>query len=137
MPHAFHVAGMNWVQPIAPADDGPMLQPRPDSTCVMPARVCQRRPNERAAAFHVRTSGTEPEHGVTVATWLRTCGTPPRDWFDTFASARRLPALERGGLGFRPPVSTCTQLPGWPRRAGPWLQDRWRWLPRPWPASPL
>src|SRR3954447_11076199 len=136
MPHALQVAGMNWVHPIAPADDGPMLQPRPDSTCVMPARICQRSPNDFAALFQVCLSAAEPEHGLTVATWLRTCGTAPRAWFDAFARMRRLPALAPGGAGLWP-VSTCTQSPGWPRRAAPWRHERWRWLPRPWLASPL
>src|SRR3954462_8578386 len=107
MPQAFQVAGMNCVQPIAPADDGPMLQPRPDSTWVIPARICQRRPNDLAALFHVCRSAADPEHGCTVATWLRTCGTPPRAWFDGFASTRRLPALAPGGGGLCP-VSTWT-----------------------------
>ena len=53
MPQIFQVAGMNWVQPIAPADDGPMLQPKPDSICVIAARICQRILNALPAAFHV------------------------------------------------------------------------------------
>ena len=56
MPHIFQVPGMNWVQPIAPADDGPMLQPWPDSISVIAASTLARRPNALAAAFHVGTS---------------------------------------------------------------------------------
>src|SRR3954469_18410949 len=69
MPQRFHVAGMNCVQPSAPALDGPMLQPKPDSISVIAARIDQRRPNALAAAFHVGTSWAEP--------WQRDAGRRP------------------------------------------------------------
>src|SRR4051794_32056028 len=58
---------MNCVQPSAPADDGPMLQPRPDSIVVMAASTFQFSPKALAAAFHVGSSGPLPEHGAAAA----------------------------------------------------------------------
>ena len=52
---------MNWVQPIAPADEGPMLQPKPDSIWVIAAMICQRILNALPAAFQVALSGDAPE----------------------------------------------------------------------------
>src|SRR3712207_5636109 len=82
MPQIRQVAGMNWVQPIAPADDGPMLQPKPDSICVIAVRICQRMPNALPAAFQVRLSGAAPEQRRTVGSPVRTRGLRPSDMFD-------------------------------------------------------
>ena len=58
IPHIFQVEGRNWVQPIAPAEEGPMLQPCADSTSVIAASTLARRPNAFAAAraFGLRAS---------------------------------------------------------------------------------
>src|SRR5919206_3966775 len=40
VPHISHVDGMNCIQPIAPAELGPMLRPRFDSILLIDARTC-------------------------------------------------------------------------------------------------
>src|SRR3954468_20019800 len=77
---------MNCVHPSAPALDGPMLQPKPDSISVIAARIDQRRPNALAAAFHVGTSGPEPWQRGAALSPVRTCGCRPA--FGRAASAR-------------------------------------------------
>ena len=65
---------MNWVQPIAPAEDGPMLQPNPDSICVIAASTCHLSPKARAAAAQVGLSTSALVQGVTLRTCERTLG---------------------------------------------------------------
>src|SRR3954452_12128085 len=102
MPQRFHVAGMNCVQPIAPAFDGPMLQPKPDSISVIAAMTDQRRPKALPAAFHVGTSCGAPWQRAAAPRPVRTCGRdlPTLAWA---ASARsEAPAVAGiGALGTR------------------------------------
>src|SRR3954462_11445746 len=101
MPQTFHVAGMNCVQPIAPAFEGPMLQPWPDSISVMPARIDQRRPNARAAAFQVGTSCADPWQRGSAFSPVVIDGTPPSRAFDVRASRPKTPPAT--GLIAEPP----------------------------------
>src|SRR3954452_5730532 len=77
---------MNCVQPIAPALDGPMLQPCPDSISVIPARTVQRMPNALPAAFHVDRSCAGPWQRGTAFRPVRTDGTPCRRRLELRAS---------------------------------------------------
>src|SRR5215213_2453172 len=118
---------MNWVQPIAPADDGPMLQPKPDSIWVIAAMICHLILNALPAAFHVALSGAAPEQRLIVGSPVLTLGGRPRREFEEKA--------KRSSDGIvvvpdaLPPLnaSTWTQLGGWPLRAEPWRQERCRW----------
>src|SRR5829696_5840601 len=87
MPQIFQVAGMNWVQPIAPADDGPMLQPKPDSIWVIAAMTCHLTLKALPAAFQVGLSGEAPEQRLIVARPVLTFGGRPRREFEE--NARR------------------------------------------------
>src|SRR5918998_2559447 len=79
IPHIRHVAGMNWVQPIAPADDGPMLQPKADSTSVIEAMILQSMPNERPAPRQIGRSWAVPAHRRGLRTPVRTLGLRPSE----------------------------------------------------------
>src|SRR3954452_5323014 len=98
MPQRFHVAGMNCVQPRAPAFDGPILQPKPDSISVIAARTVQRRPNAFAAAFQVGTSWGAPWQRGTALSPVLTCGWRPA--LGRYASVRSEAPSGRTG---RPP----------------------------------
>src|SRR3989440_12912396 len=126
---------MNWVQPTAPALDGPMLQPRPDSICVIAARIFQLRWNALAADFQVERSGPAPEHGRVTRTPVFTLGAWPIEEVEL----RARPSSGPNGrtIGWSRNDSTSTHLAGRPRRDGACVQERCRWLPRPWAASPL
>src|SRR5712691_514017 len=49
MPQRSQVEGMNCIQPIAPAELGPMLRPKFDSTSLIAASTCHRIPYAAAA----------------------------------------------------------------------------------------
>src|SRR3989442_11054 len=85
---------MNCVHPIAPAFDGPMLQPKPDSISVIAARIVQRSPKALAAAFHVGTSCGAPWQRGSARSPVRTCGWRP--WSARSASARSEPRAAPG-----------------------------------------
>src|SRR3954449_368614 len=110
MPQIFQVAGMNWVQPIAPADDGPMLQPKPDSICVIAAMICHLTLNALPAATHVALSGAEPEQRATVGRPVLTLGGRPRREFDENArrSSDGMLVVPDGLLPLK--ASTCTHF---------------------------
>src|SRR3954452_6144616 len=111
MPQDFQVAGMNWVQPIAPADEGPMLQPCADSTSVSPARIDQRRPNAFAAACQIGFRTSEPLQGEGAARPEATEGLRPRLWLLARASEARAVTFVVAGLR----RARCqTALAGWP-----------------------
>src|SRR3954453_929547 len=114
MPHWRHVAGMNWVPPTAPALEGPMLQPSPDSIWVIAARIFQFRWNALAADFHVDRSGALPEHGRAMPRPVFTLGAWPIDALEL----RARPSSGPNGrtIGWSRNESTSTHLAGWPRR---------------------
>jgi hypothetical protein len=114
-----------------------MLQPKPDSIWVIAARICQRILNALPAAFQVGLSGDAPEQRLTVGRPVLTFGGRPRREFDENArrSSDGMFVVPEGLLPLK--ARTWTQLGGRPRLAEPWFQDRCRWLPRPWLASPL
>src|SRR3954462_10836343 len=118
MPQRFQVAGMNCVQPSAPAFDGPMLQPKPDSISVIAARTVQRRPNAFAAAFHVGMSWPEPWQRGAALRPVRTCGCPPA--FGRAASARSEAPTLAGPLTFlaRPTGRAGWRVAAWGAAAG-------------------
>src|SRR5690242_15633242 len=90
---------MNCVQPIAPAFDGPMLQPKPDSIWVIAASTCHLSPKARAAADHVGFRTSALVHGFTARTCEWTLGWWPRA-FGTLArrTSDPLPTLGVGVL---------------------------------------
>src|SRR4051812_5711379 len=135
IPHSRQVAGMNCVQPTAPALDGPMLQPSPDSIWVIAARIFQFRWNAFAAERHVERSGPAPEHGRAVCRPVFTLGAWPIEAFE----ARARPSIGPNGrtTGGSRKDRTSTHFAGWPRREDACSHERCRWLPRPCPASPL
>src|SRR3954469_26035452 len=134
MPQDFQVAGMNWVQPIAPAEDGPMLQPWADSTSVRPARIVQFRPKARAAPCQIGLRTSVPLQGVGAVSPVVTDGLRPRLWL--LRPASEASAVTFAFCGLR--RARCqTALAGWPGFVGVWRQLRCRWLPRPWLGSPL
>src|SRR5947207_13117574 len=51
-PQRIQVDGMNCIQPIAPAELGPMLRPKFDSTLLMAARTCHGTPYAEPAFLH-------------------------------------------------------------------------------------
>src|SRR4051812_20696419 len=120
---------MNCVQPIAPAEEGPMLQPWADSTSVRPASTLQRRPKARAAPFQIGFRTAVPLHGVGAVRPLATVGLRPR--LPLLRRASELRAMTLAVAGVR--RARCqTVLAGRPRLVGVWRQLRCRWLPRPW-----
>jgi hypothetical protein len=137
IPHIFHVAGMNWVQPIAPADDGPMLQPWPDSISVIAASTLARSPNARAAVFHVWTSCRGPRQRGSGLSPDRMVGLPPRRKFERAASGASLRALNVLIARLFLKANVSTHRAGFPRPVRACLHDRCRWWPRPCPLSPL
>src|SRR3954449_10829129 len=114
MPQIFQVAGMNWVQPIAPADEGPMLQPKPDSICVIAAMICHLTLNALPAAFHVPVSGDAPEQRATVGRPVLTLGGRPRREFDVnaYRSSEGMFVVPDGLLPLK--ARTWTHFGGWP-----------------------
>src|SRR3954447_22499042 len=106
---------MNCVQRIAPADEGPMLQPWPDSTSVIPARIDQRRPKALAARFQIGVRTAVPLHGVGELSPLRTLGLRPRLWL--LRSAREAIEATAGTLAVRR-FSRQIVAAGLPRLAG-------------------
>src|SRR5205823_11425194 len=52
VPQRSQVDGMNCIQPIAPAELGPMLRPKFDSTLLIAASTCQRIPYAAPARCH-------------------------------------------------------------------------------------
>src|SRR5436190_7316597 len=113
---------MNWVQPTAPALEGPMLQPSPDSIWVIAARIFQFRWKALAADFHVERSGTEPEHARVPCSPVFTLGAWPIDEFELRASPSSGPNGRTTGWSRN--ESTSTHLAGWPRRDGACIHDR-------------
>src|SRR5205085_1898759 len=67
-------------QPIAPAEDGPMLQPWADSTSVRPARIVQFRPKARAAPCQIGLRTSVPLQGVGAVSPVVTDGLRLRLW---------------------------------------------------------
>src|ERR687895_415227 len=90
MPQIRQVEGRNWVQPIAPADEGPKLQPCADSTSVSPARIRQEMPNALPAPLKIGISGAEPEQRAGERRPELTLGLRPSRWLVLRASAARL-----------------------------------------------
>src|SRR5262245_47661526 len=108
---------MNCVQPIAPAEDGPMLQPCADSTSVRPASTCQRRPNAFAARWKIGFRIEAPLHGDGERSPLVCLGLRPRRRLERLAS--ELSEATFGSFGlvrFR----RQTTAAGWPRLDGVW-----------------
>src|SRR4051794_213606 len=65
MPHPSQVAGMNCVQPAAPALEVPMLHPKPDSTWVIAASTCHLSSKALAAASQIgRSACAAPAQGA-------------------------------------------------------------------------
>src|SRR6266446_6312113 len=56
VPQRNHVSGMNCIHPIAPAELGPMLRPKFDSTLLIAASTCQGMPYAAPARCHTETS---------------------------------------------------------------------------------
>src|SRR5438309_11938212 len=55
-PQRSHVEGMNCIQPIAPAELGPMLRPKFDSTLLIAASTCQGMPYAAPASRQIPLS---------------------------------------------------------------------------------
>src|SRR5256714_15058279 len=63
-PQRSQVLGMNCIQPIAPAELGPMLRPQFDSTLLIAASTCQGMPYDAPARCHSASSS-----GYDSCTW--------------------------------------------------------------------
>src|SRR5687768_5698535 len=125
---------MNCVQPIAPAEDGPMLQPCADSTSVSPASTCQRRPNAFAARWKIGLRIFESLHGDGERRPLVCLGLRPRR--KLLRAASEVSEATFGVLALRR-FRRQTAAAGCPALDRVWRQLRCRWWPRPWLASPL
>src|SRR4051794_36771439 len=120
---------MNCVQPIAPAEDGPMLQPWADSTSVSPASTVQRTPKALPARWKIGVSAAAPLHAAGERRPLTIFGLRPRLWL--LRRASDMSAVTFAAARGRRRLRCQTALAGRPRLEGVWRQLRWRWLPRP------